>query len=110
MIDLTKGRGAYDLYRAWAAETHESSAEDRGTSGVGPQIHQKVPRSSVDARKRDHPPVPAVVMSEPEALVRSPQVRRRYILKQDVARYGPTPGCEACAPPRSTQSDEATRG
>ena len=39
------------------------------------------------------PPVPAVVMPEPEALVRSSQVRRRYILKQDVARYGPTPGC-----------------
>ena len=40
------------------------------------------------------PPVPAVVMLESEALVRTPQVRRRYILKQDVARYGPTPGCE----------------
>ena len=24
------------------------------------------------------------------------QKRRRYILKQDVALYGPTPGCEAC--------------
>ena len=34
------------------------------------------------------PPVPAVVMPEPEALVGSPHVRRRYILKQDVARYG----------------------
>ena len=42
------------------------------------------------------PQVPAVVMPEPEALIRTPQVRRRYILKQDVARYGPTPGCEAC--------------
>ena len=31
-----------------------------------------------------------------EAIVRTPQQRRRYILKQDVARYGPTPGCEAC--------------
>ena len=42
------------------------------------------------------PPVPAVVMPAPEAIVRTPQQRRRYILKQDVARYGPTPGCEAC--------------
>ena len=32
----------------------------------------------------------------PEAIVRTPQQRRWYILKQDVARYGPTPGCEAC--------------
>ena len=31
-----------------------------------------------------------------EAIVRTPQQRRWYILKQDVARYGPTPGCEAC--------------
>ena len=42
------------------------------------------------------PPVPAVVMLAPEAIVRTPQQRRSYILKQDVARYGPTPGCEAC--------------
>ena len=42
------------------------------------------------------PPVPAVVMPKPEAIVRTPQQRRRYILKQDVARHGPTPGCEAC--------------
>ena len=42
------------------------------------------------------PPMPAVVMPIPEAIVRTPQQRRRYILKQDVARYGPTPGCEAC--------------
>ena len=42
------------------------------------------------------PPVPAVVMSAAEATVRAPQQRRRYTLKQDVARYGPTPGCEAC--------------
>ena len=41
-------------------------------------------------------PVPAIVMPFPEAIVRTPQQRRRYILKQDVARYGPTPGCEAC--------------
>ena len=41
-------------------------------------------------------PVPAVVMLAPEAIVRTPQWRRRYLLKQDVARYGPTPGCEAC--------------
>ena len=42
------------------------------------------------------PPVLAVVVLEPRAFVRTPQVRRRYILKQDVARYGLTPGCEAC--------------
>ena len=41
-------------------------------------------------------PVPAVMMPIPEAPVRTPQQRRRYILKQDVARYGPTPECEAC--------------
>ena len=32
------------------------------------------------------PPVPAVMMPLPEAIVRTPQQRRRYILKQDVAR------------------------
>ena len=42
------------------------------------------------------PPVPAVMMPTPEAIVRTPQQRRRYTLKQDVARYGPTPECEAC--------------
>ena len=42
------------------------------------------------------PPVPAVMMPMPEAIVRTPQQRRRYVLKQDVARYGPTPECEAC--------------
>ena len=42
------------------------------------------------------PPILAVVMPAPEAIVRTPQQRRRYILKQDVARYGPTRGCEAC--------------
>ena len=42
------------------------------------------------------PPVPAGVMPAPEAVVRAPQQWRTYILKQDVARYGPTPGCEAC--------------
>ena len=42
------------------------------------------------------PPVPAVVMPAPESIVRTLQQRRWYILKQDVARYGPTPGCEAC--------------
>ena len=42
------------------------------------------------------PPMPAVVMPTSEAIVRTPQQRRRYILKQDVARYGPTPECEAC--------------
>ena len=42
------------------------------------------------------PPMPAVVMPIPEAIVRTPQQRRRYILKQDVARYGPTLECEAC--------------
>ena len=41
-------------------------------------------------------PAPAVVMLAPEAIVRTPQQRRWYILKQDVARYGPTPGFEAC--------------
>ena len=34
------------------------------------------------------PPVPAVMMPIPEAIVRTPQQR--------VARYGPTPECEAC--------------
>ena len=38
------------------------------------------------------PPVPAVVMPAPEAIVRTPQQRRWYILKQNVARYGPTAG------------------
>ena len=42
------------------------------------------------------PPVPAMMMPFLEASVRTPQQRRRYILKQDVARYGPTPECEAC--------------
>ena len=42
------------------------------------------------------PPVPAIMMPIPEAIVRTPQQRRRYILKQDVARYGTTPECEAC--------------
>ena len=42
------------------------------------------------------PPAPAVVMPEPEAIVGTSQQRRRYILKQGVARYGRTPGCEAC--------------
>ena len=42
------------------------------------------------------PPMPAVVMAIPEAIVRTPQQRRKYILKQDVAQYRPTPGCEAC--------------
>ena len=42
------------------------------------------------------PPVPAVMMPISEAIVRTPQQRRRYILKQDVALYGPTPECEAC--------------
>ena len=40
------------------------------------------------------PPVPAVVMPAPEAIVRAPQQRRRCILRQDGARCGPTPGCE----------------
>ena len=42
------------------------------------------------------PPMPAVMMPKPEAIVRTPQQRRRHIRKQDVARYGPTPECEAC--------------
>ena len=51
------------------------------------------------------PPVPAVMMPFPAAIVRTPQQRRRYILKQDVARYGPTPECEAC----TTQAAGAQR-
>ena len=43
------------------------------------------------------PPVPAIMLPAPASIVRTPQQRRRYILKQDVARYGPTPDCEACA-------------
>ena len=55
------------------------------------------------------PPVPAVMMPIPEAIVRTAQQRRRYILKQDVARYGPTPECEACTTlAAGAQSDEAT--
>ena len=42
------------------------------------------------------PPVLVVVMPAPEAIVRTPEQRRKYSLKQDVARFGPTPGCEAC--------------
>ena len=42
-------------------------------------------------------PVHAIVLPAPEAIVRTPRQRRRYILRQDVARYGPTQGCEACA-------------
>ena len=42
------------------------------------------------------PPVPAVVMPAREAIVRAPQQRRWYFLKQDAARRGPTPGYEAC--------------
>ena len=38
----------------------------------------------------------AAMMPIPEAIVRTPQQRRRYILKHDVARCGPTPECEAC--------------
>ena len=37
--------------RAWTAERHETSAEDRGPT-VGQRIHPKVPRSSVDAQWR----------------------------------------------------------
>ena len=42
------------------------------------------------------PPLPAVMMPFHEAIVRTPQRRRRYILRQDVALFGPTPECEAC--------------
>ena len=42
-------------------------------------------------------PVHAIVLPAPEAIVRTPRQRRRYILRQDVAQYGSTPGCEACA-------------
>ena len=55
------------------------------------------------------PPVRVVVMPAQEAIVRTPQQRRRFFLKQDAARYGPTPGCEAClALAGGAQSDEAT--
>ena len=56
------------------------------------------------------PPMPAVMMPIPEAIVRTPLQWRRYILKQDVARYGPTPECEALynSGRRSAESDEAT--
>ena len=40
------------------------------------------------------PSVLAVVM--PAQIVRTPKQRRRNILEQDVARYGPTTGCETC--------------
>ena len=43
------------------------------------------------------PPVPAVMMPILEAIVKTPQRRRGFILKQDVVRFGPTPECEACA-------------
>ena len=38
--------------------------------------------------------MPAVMTPIPAS--RTPQQRRRYILKQDVARYGRTPECEDC--------------
>ena len=41
------------------------------------------------------PPKPTTMMPIPEAIVRMPQQRRRNILMQDVARFGPTPQCEA---------------
>ena len=44
------------------------------------------------------PPMLAVMMPKLKKVsVRTPQQRRWYILEQDVARYGPTPECEACA-------------
>ena len=52
------------------------------------------------------PPMPAVMVPKPEAIVRTPQQRRRYILQQDVARCGPTPECDFGR--RSAESDEAT--
>ena len=39
------------LLRAWTAERHESSVEDRGPT-VRQRVHPKVPRSSVDAQWR----------------------------------------------------------
>ena len=95
----------------WIVEKHESSAEDCGPA-VGQRIHSKVPRSAVDAHWRRPkpqarpPPVPAVVMHGPEASVTAPQQRRRC-MKQDVARYGPTPGCEACVEGSSGRSHAA---
>ena len=71
-----------------------SGAEDRGPA-MGQRVHPEF-RGLTGEEPEPGPPVPAVVMPAPEAIVRAPQQRRRYILKQDVARYGPTPGCEAC--------------
>ena len=42
------------------------------------------------------PPAAAAVVPGVGPLIAPPQVKRRYILRQDVARYGPTPGCQAC--------------
>ena len=56
-----------------------------------------VPWMLIGEEPKVRPPlVPAVMMPILEAIVRTPQQRRRYILKQDVARYGSTPECEAC--------------
>ena len=98
--------------RKWI-ERHGSSAENRRPA-VGQRVHCVSAESSVDPHWRracsERPlPVAALVMRAPEASVRTPQQRRRYTLKQDVARCGPTPGCEACvALARGAQSDEAT--
>ena len=55
------------------------------------------------------PPLPAVMMPIPEPTVRTPQQRRRYILKLDVARCGPTPECEACTTlAAKAESDDAS--
>ena len=55
-----------------------------------------VPWMLIGEEPEVRPPMNAVAMPLPEAIVRTPQQRRRYILKQDVARYGPTPECEVC--------------
>ena len=54
------------------------------------------------------PPMPAVVMPIPEAIVRTPQQRRRYFLKQDVAVWSDARMRGLCnSGRRSAESDEA---
>ena len=54
------------------------------------------PSTGEEPETEARPPPVLAVMLAPEATVRAPQQRRGYVLKQVVARYGPTPGCEAC--------------
>ena len=53
------------------------------------------------------PPMPAVVMPFPEAIIITPQQRRRYVLKQDVRTDTRMRGLYNSGR-RSTESDEAT--